>query len=267
MQVFHPAQGINGQAPENCFVVADSSGSTAGEGYLILTQHPYLFPDRPINIYMNLRCGEQGRDMLLGALMARAQQIRDAFPQQRARLFTQVNRQDLPMLNFYSENGFDQTDALDLVRIITPNARPSAPMGYDIGYVPLNNQAEIQGFLSRMNMYRLNAWSPTQLTYFQSFPHFFAVYISRGPDIVGEAVFTGNGPAAKLLGMYVQPNYRGLGIAKSMIAFGLKNLMEKGVTAVEANVIRRSDLQCALAASCSATFVRTDCYYPGLNYD
>jgi len=36
---------------------------------------------------------------------------------------------------------------------------------------------------------------------------------------------------------------------------------------VEADVIRRNDLQRMLASSCGATFVRTACYYPGLNYD
>ena len=31
--------------------------------------------------------------------------------------------------------------------------------------------------------------------------------------------------------------------------------------------IRRNEQQRALAGSCGATFVRTACYYPGLNYD
>ena len=89
----------------------------------------------------------------------------------------------------------------------------------------------------------------------------------RGGEIVGEIAFTGDGQAAKLIGLYVSPNYRRLGLAKSLIASGMKLLSERGVTHVEADVIRRSDLQRALAASCSATFVRTACYYPGMNYD
>ena len=31
--------------------------------------------------------------------------------------------------------------------------------------------------------------------------------------------------------------------------------------------LRRNEQQRALASSCGATFVRTACYYPGLNYD
>ena len=46
-----------------------------------------------------------------------------------------------------------------------------------------------------------------------------------------------------------------------------KILAEKGVNHVEADVIRRNEQQRLLAASCGATFVRTACYYPGMNYD
>ena len=63
------------------------------------------------------------------------------------------------------------------------------------------------------------------------------------------------------------PNYRRLGLAKSLIAAGMKILAEKGVNHVEADVIRRNEQQRLLAASCGATFVRTACYYPGMNYD
>ena len=89
----------------------------------------------------------------------------------------------------------------------------------------------------------------------------------RSTEVVGEIAFTGDGNSAKQIGLYVSPNYRRLGLAKSLIAAGMKILSEKGVTHVEADVIRRNDVQRALASSCGATFVRTACYYPGLNYD
>ena len=84
---------------------------------------------------------------------------------------------------------------------------------------------------------------------------------------MGEIAFTGDGQNAKLIGLYISPNYRRLGLAKCLIATGMKLLSEKGVTHVEADVIRRNEAQRALAASCGATFVRTACFYPGLNYD
>ena len=75
------------------------------------------------------------------------------------------------------------------------------------------------------------------------------------------------GQAAKLIGLYVSPNYRRLGMAKCLIAAGMKTLSERGVNHVECDVIRRNEMQRLLARSCSATFVRTACYYPGINYD
>ena len=102
---------------------------------------------------------------------------------------------------------------------------------------------------------------------YMSLPHFFALYLIRGGEIVGEIAFTGEGQAAKLIGLYIVPNYRRMGLAKCLIATGMKILSEKGVTHVEADVIRRNEQQRMLAASCGATFVRTACYYPGMNYD
>lgn len=267
MHVFHPPQGVNGLPPENTFLVADSANMTVADGYLIHTYHPYLFPDRPINLFLNIRSKGPGRDMLMGALLARAQQLREQSPQLKARVFAQVSPQDTGMMAFYMESGFDANDALDVVQIGVPNARPAAPMGYDMGYVPLSDATEMQTFLMRMNAYRLDAWTPALLQRYMSFPHFIALYMSRGPEVVGEIAFTGDGTAAKLIGLYVTPNYRRLGLAKSLIAAGMRLLSEKGVTHVEADVIRRNELQRMLAASCGATFVRTACYYPGMNYD
>ena len=96
MHVFHPPQSVNGLPPENTFYVADSANMTVADGFLIPTYHPYLFPDRPINLFMSIRSKGPGRDMLMGALLARAQQLREQTPQWPARLFTQVSPQDTP---------------------------------------------------------------------------------------------------------------------------------------------------------------------------
>lgn len=67
MHVFHPPQSVNGLPPENTFYVADSANMTVADGFLIPTYHPYLFPDRPINLFMSIRSKGPGRDMLMGA--------------------------------------------------------------------------------------------------------------------------------------------------------------------------------------------------------
>ncbi len=267
MQVFHPAQTTNGLPPENVFFIADSANTTVAEGYLVQTYHPYLFPDRPVNYYLSVSSKGPGLDMLLGALLARAMQLRQQTPNLKARVFAQVGMQDAAMLAFYRDSGFQADDALDVVSISAPNAKPSAPMGYEMGLVPLQKQLEQTAFLMRMNTYRLNALQQPLLQRYMSLPHFTAIYVSRGAEIVGEAAFTGVGDTAQLFGLYVMPNYRRLGIGKTLIAAGMNLLSERGVSKFEADVIRRNVPQCRLAQSCRATFIRTACLYPGINYD
>lgn len=267
MHIFHPPQAVNGMLPENVFYIADSANQTVAEGFIIPTYHPYLFPERPVNLYLSIRSQGVGNDMLLGALLARVRQLHEQTSNMPARVFAQVAPQDTAMLGFYLENGFDSTDMLDVVQMGVPDARPAAPMGYDMNYVPITNQAELMGFIQRMNTYRLNVLQPAMLQRYMSLPHFFALYLTRGGEIVGEIAFTGEGQAAKLIGLYIVPAYRRMGLAKCLIATGMKLLGDRGVTHVEADVIRRNDLQRVLALSCKATFVRTACYYPGLNYD
>ena len=267
MQVFHPAQTQNGLPPENVFYIADSANMTVAEGYLVQTYHPYLFPDRPINLYLSMASKGPGLDMLMGALLARAVQLRQQTPNLKARVFAQVGMQDASMLSFYQESGFSADDALDVVRLTMPNAKPSAPMGYEMGQVPLQQPLEQTAFLMRMNTYRLDVLQQQMLQRYMAMPHFTAIYMARGPEIVGEAAFTGQGDTAQLLGLYVMRNYRRLGLAKTLLAAGMNMLSERGVTTFEADVIRRNIPQCRLAQSCKATFVRTACLYPGINYD
>lgn len=267
MRVFHPSQPVNGVAPENVFLVADSANVTVADGFLIQTYHPYLFPERPINMFISIHSGGPGRDMLIGALLARALQLHQQTPYLKARLFAQVGIQDMAMMNFLLDSGFTADDALDVVELGMPNARPNAPMGYDMGYVPLRSPMEQSAFLVRMNTYRMDVLQPGLLQRYMTMPHFLALYLARGQEIVGEIVLTGEGAAAKLIGLYVMPNYRRHGLAQALIAASMRLMQDRGVTHIEADVTRRNIPQCQLARSCNATFLRTACFYPGLNYD
>ncbi|MBR4068987.1 MAG: GNAT family N-acetyltransferase [Clostridia bacterium] len=267
MHIFHPPQAVNGMLPENVFYIADSANQTVAEGFIVPTYHPFLFPERPVNLFLSIRSQGAGKDMLLGALLARVRQLHEQTANMRARAFAQVPQQDKAMLDFYIENGFDVNDRLDVIQISAPDARTGAPMGYEMNYVPFRSQAELMGFIQRMNTYRLNVIQPAMMQRYMSLPHFFALYLSRGGEIVGEIVFTGEGSAARLVGLYIVPNYRGRGLAKCLVATGMKILGDRGVTHVEADLIFGCDLQRQLATSCRATHIRTAYYYPGLNYD
>lgn len=267
MHVYHPAQAYQGIPPENVFFSADSSNMTTGEGFVIHTYHPYLYPERPVNMFVNINTRGPGRDMLLGALLARAYQLRMQTPYLKARVFAQVPMTDGDLLAFYTDAGFQADDALDVVRIAPPAARPSAPMGYDLGRVPLSTPMELGGFVMRMNTYRMDVLQPGMVQRYMAMPHFLALYLSRGQEIVGEILWTGQSTLAKLMGLYILPNYRQMGLGKSLVAASMQMLSEQGVTDFEVDLIRRSIPQCRFAQACNATFVRTACLYPGLNYD
>lgn len=267
MHIFHPAQAVYGTSPENVFYVADSANQTVAEGVINAVYQPYLFPERPVNIFINIRSQGPGREMLLGALLARARQLHEQSSNMPARVYAQVSAQDTAMLRFYNDFGFDTNDALDLIQLGVPNARPAAPMGYSMEFVPMNNQAEASAFLQRLNNYRLLNLHPTQLQRYMALPHFFVQCLVRGNELVGEIAFTGQGRAAKLIGLYITPNYRRQGLAKCMIASGMRILAERGVTYVEAEKIRRNVAQEALARSCGATTIKPAVFYPGMNYD
>lgn len=267
MHVYHPTHTNNGLPPENVFLVADNAHVPVAEGYLTQTYHPYLFPERPINMYLSVYSKGAGLDMLLGALVARAVQIRQQTPNLKARVFAHVGMQDAAMFSFYQESGFIADDALDVVSLSMPNAKPSAPEGYELGQVPLQQQMEQTAFLMRMNAYRLDSLQLPMLQQYMALPHFTALYLARGPQIVGEIALSGTGETARVIGLYVMPNFRRMGLGKTLVASGINVLKERGVRLFEGDVIRRNIPQRRLAQSCKATFIRTTCFYPGINYD
>ena len=136
-----------------------------------------------------------------------------------------------------------------------------------MGFIPLQSSMEQASFLMRMNMYRLDLLTQPILRQYMSMQHFIALYIARGSEIVGEIAMTGQGDTAQVIGLYVSQNYRKLGLAKTLVAASMTALKERGVTTFLADAIRRNAAQSALAQSCQATFVRTSCLYPGINYD
>ena len=182
------------------FLLADDFNTVVGQGHLVRTHHPYLFPERPINIFLSISTRGPGREMLLGALLARAIQLHQQTPYLKARVFAQVGMDDAPMLSLYMDSGFEADDALDIIKIQMPPAKPSAPLGYDMGFIPLQSSMEQASFLMRMNMYRLDLLTQPILRQYMGMQHFIALYIARGSEIVGEIAMTGQGDTAQVIG-------------------------------------------------------------------
>ena len=106
VHLFHPPQSVNGLPPENTFYVADSANMTVADGFLIHTYHPYLFPERPINLFMNIRSKGPGRDLLMGALL-----LIDNLMQTNVGFWSLVWPSFLLMLGLFSSKKFSWTNA------------------------------------------------------------------------------------------------------------------------------------------------------------
>ena len=267
MHIFNPTESMNGVPCENMFCVADDSNITVANGYILQLYKQYIFPTCPVQFYLYMHAQNMGRDMLLGALIARASILREKHSNYPSRIFTQVNPSDASMLAFYQDAGFSLEDALDRISISVPNAKPSAPMGYTLGEVPLDTKKELDAFVNRMNLYRLGSWTPQQIMQYKSLPHFSALYISHGKDIVGEIMLAGEGDMAKVMGLYINSNYRHNGLAQNLLAAGMTRFQENGVTHFSCDVLRQNVTQCKLAQSCQAKFEETQFIYPSLRFE
>ena len=265
MRVYHPLGAYQGLPSENVFFVMDDMDIQQGTGFMLPFYQPDMFPQRPVNLYMQLDAQPSCQYMLFGALLARAYQMRSQSPHLPARLYTQLAVDDARSMDFFLSNGFLLDDAEDLVRFSVPEEEGRVPMGCTIANVPLHGEFEQQSFLMRLNQSRIAALDINALGECMQRPHFLALGIYRGDEVIGEALLSGSGDRVNLAAMYIRPPYRRMGMGKVLLQRALSIVKQEGVTQAEALVLRRSAAQCALARSFGARFIHTTCFYPGIN--
>ncbi len=265
MRVYHPLGAYQGLPPENVFFVMDDMDIQQGTGYVMPFFQPDMFPQRPMNLYLQLEAPASCQYMLFGALLARVSQLRSQNPFMPTRLYTQLAVDDARGMEFFTSNGFSLDDAEDLVRFPIPEMGGSVPMGCSISNVPLRNEFEQQAMLNRLNQSRIAPLDLVTLGQCMQMPHFLALGIYRNEEPIGEVLLSGTGDRATLAALYIRSNYRKTGLGKALLTRALHMIRDEGVTQVEALVLRRSPAQCAMARSMGARFIRTTCYYPGID--
>ncbi len=265
MRVYHPLGIYQGLPPENVFFVMDDMDIQQGTGYVMPFYQPDMFPQRPMHLYMQLEAPPSCQYMLLGALLARVSQLKAQNPHIPTRLYTQLSAEDARGMEFFLGNGFLLDDAEDLVRFPIPEGGDSNPMGVTFANVPLRSEFEQQAMLNRMNTCRIAPLDLNALGQCMQRPHFLALGIYRNNEPMGEVMLSGTGDRATLAALYIRSTYRRAGLGKALLTRAMHMLRDEGVTQVEALVLRRSAAQCALAKSFGAKFIRTTCYYPGID--
>ena len=264
MKVYHPQTSYQGMPAENVFHVADDMGVEIGVGYVICFYQPDLFPERPMNLYIHMDAPPTARYILFGALLARAKQMRDMYPHVKARIYSQAEPDDSRTCDFYLQNGFNLDDAEDVVRLSIPQEPVKVPMSMSIANVPLNTEMEQNYMLMRLNQSRIAPLNLGYLDVCRQRPHFMALALYKGQNIVGEVLLTGEGYRCELVSMYILPQFRRMGMGKALLHRCMAIMAAEGVTRVTTRIMSRSMPQKRLMNAFNAQTLGQTMLYPGL---
>ena len=264
MHLIHPIAPVEGVAAEDCVHVTNEQMLPLGTGHVTMFFQPEMYPDTPLHVYMKMDSQPAGRNLLLGALLARAEQLRAQYPDVNGRLYTELSPDDLDMLRFYEKAGFKQDDSEDLYHFALPLWPARAPVTCNYGPVQLQTQQDAEAFLQRMNAYRITPIDLGFLSQCMQMEHFLALGYYRGNNAVCEALFTGQGQNVTLVSLYVRSDYRRQGFAKAIIGAACDILRPRGVMQVSARVYSRNAAQLGLMKAAEARKVRTVSVLPGI---
>jgi GNAT superfamily N-acetyltransferase len=254
MRLNHPSAPFQGVPAEDVFFAANDQYVQLGIGYVILNMQEEMYPERPLQLYIDIQSQVTARNLLLGALMGRAEQIRAAFPQLKGRLYTEIPPTQFDLMTFYSGNGFSANDAREEHIFSLPAGAAQPPMGCVFASVPLQSVQDQFAFLSRLNLYRMSPISHDYLTLQMQQPYFLALGYYRGGHPVAELMMTGaSTDTSALVMLYVQRDMRARGVGKSLIQAASNLLRERGVGTAVTQVFSANAPQMGLMHSLGAS--------------
>lgn len=265
MQIIHPQGMYNQLPPEDVFFIMDDMGGEMGVGSIVYQYKPHTFPDCPINLYFSMECQPAARYMLLGALLARARQLRDSNPTVRARVYTRLEPADTRALEFYKHSDIDCTDTEDRLQLAIPFGDGRIPMSCSVRPTPLNTPEEQAALLYRLQMNDLGFITAEYLSQMMRQPHFNVLGLYRNGILVGECIMAGYGESCELAGIYVVQGCRRQGMGKALLHRSMALMAAEGVTRVTCFIMSRSTPQKRLAAAFNAQVLGVRSIFPGID--
>ncbi|MGI6686818.1 MAG: GNAT family N-acetyltransferase [Christensenellales bacterium] len=254
MRLSHPSAPFQGVPAEDVFFAANDQYIQMGVGFVVLSFQEEARPERPLQLYVDIKSQPSARNLLLGALLGRSEQMRAAFPGVKGRIYTELPPTQFDMLNFYTQNGFAADDATEEHLIQLPTGASQPPMGCEFASVPLQSVQEQYAFLQRLNKYRLSPIAHDYLTLQMQQPYFLALGYYRGGHPIAEMMMTGaNADTAALVMIYVQRDMRRRGVARSLLTAGSDLLRQRGVSQALTHVSSGSAQQIGLIRMMSGT--------------
>jgi len=226
IRIFHPQATLHGAERDNSFIVQDVAGVELGQGWLQMSAGPVPVSDRSLRIRMYMDAHPAARDMLYGALYARARLLGMQRGDAPARLVAECVPEDVEMRDYYSRAGFNDADGEELfLWDLTTEHRPFyAPVGTTIAPTFLHSYDDKDSLLKRVNHWSGQPHEAEWLMEASELPYFtvFGVYSDNG--CIGEAMATGSDGEAVLEMLYTLPKWRRHHVATALM-FHLKEVL------------------------------------------
>ncbi len=250
MRLSHPGAPFQGIPPEDVFFAANDQYVQLGIGYVILNMQEEMYPERPLQLFIDIQSQISARHLLLGAVLGRSEQLRAQYPQLKGRIYTEISPAQFDLTTFYTMNGFVMNDAREEHIFPLPSGPAQPPMGCEFASVPLQTVQDQMAFLARLNRHRLSPILHDYLTVQMQQPYFLALGFYRAGHPVAELLMTGaSSDTSALVMLYVQRDMRGKGVGKSLLQAASELLRQRGVRSALTQVFSANAPQMGLMRS------------------
>ena len=267
MRLSHPNAPYQGIPAEDVFFAASDEYVQLGLGYIIINLQEETYPERPVQLYVDIKAQPSSRNLLLGALLGRAEQIRAAYPQVKGRIYTQIAPSQFDLVTFYNQNGFAANDAREEHMFFLQTGAAQPPMGCEFASVPLQSAQEQYDFLYRLNRYRMTPITHDFLTLQMQQPYFLALGYYRAGHPIAEMLLTGtSADTCALIMLYVQRDMRRKGVARSLLQSGANLFGERGGINILTQVYTANAPQMGLMRSLSSNKRKIIAVLPNIEF-
>ncbi|MCL2545040.1 MAG: hypothetical protein FWE77_03885, partial [Clostridia bacterium] len=210
MRILHPQATLYGAERDNSFIVQDAAGTELGQGWLQMGAGLVSVRDRPSRIRMHMDAHPAARDMLYGALYARARLLGMQQGSAQARLVAECVPEDIEMRDYYTRAGFDDADGEELFHwdLKTEHRPFYSPVGTTIAPTFLQSFADMGSLLKRINHWGGQQHEVEWLMEASELPYFSVFGVYSNNDCIGEVMATGSDGEAVLEMLYTLPKWR-----------------------------------------------------------
>ncbi len=267
MRLSHPGAHFQGIPPEDVFFAANDQFVQLGIGYIILNMQEEMYPERPLQLFIDIQSQISARNLLMGAVLGRSEQIRAEYPQLKGRIYTEISPAQFDLTTFYTMNGFLMSDAREEHHFPLPSGPAQPPMGCEFASVPLQTVQDQMAFLARLNRHRLSPISHDFLTLQMQQPYFLALGYYRAGHPIAELLMTGaSSDTSALVMLYVQRDMRRKGVGRSLLQAASELLRQRGVRSALTQVFSANAPQMGLMHSLGSSRRRIINTLPHINF-